>query len=187
MVALLDQNASNPWSRLPNSNYRTIERARRFVGSGLRSQAAYRDQSLRLRRNSAPGSLAAGSAFSAAQARKRGSSSIAKNVSKNGNGTNTPFYAFGGRTPRWSVSVDGQTKVTSSNGSGSGRPPIPPPRHGQGEQQRAPLPRNSKIVPPMVSSSGTNTSANVIGSGGSSRPKLVLQPNGRGSRRSSVA
>ncbi|CAM9332113.1 unnamed protein product [Sphacelaria rigidula] len=59
LKALLDAEGVLVWSRLPLSKFRTLDRARRYLMNELRSQPAYREQSLLLRRGAASAASAA--------------------------------------------------------------------------------------------------------------------------------
>eukprot|EP00903_Cladosiphon_okamuranus_P005485 g5469.t1 len=50
LKALLDAEGASVWSRLPNSKFRTLERAKKHLVNELRIQPSYREQSLLLRR-----------------------------------------------------------------------------------------------------------------------------------------
>ncbi|CAM9497007.1 unnamed protein product, partial [Scytosiphon promiscuus] len=55
LKALLDAEGASIWSRLPQSKFRSLERAKRHLVNELRSLPSYREQSLLLRRGASAG------------------------------------------------------------------------------------------------------------------------------------
>ena len=55
LVALLDAEGKNPWSRVPGTRYKSLEGARKALASEIRSAAQYRRESLRIRQGAVRG------------------------------------------------------------------------------------------------------------------------------------